>query len=94
MAAWLLIGGCVAVVRKPSVLRAARVADRQLSTSSRLATAVEFLEGRLDGWLAPAQLDDAWRTASAIRPWRAYPEAWPRVRAASLALGCSLLLLV
>src|ERR1051326_1829052 len=54
----------VAVVRRPSVLRAARVADRQLHTSSRLATAAEVLGGKLSGPLASDQLEDAWRMAS------------------------------
>lgn len=98
IAAWLMLatialGTIVAIVRKPSIVRAARVADRQLRTSSRLATAAEVLDGRLGGRLALAQVEDAWRLASAIRPWRAYPHAWRRVRAASLALGCSLGLL-
>jgi hypothetical protein len=96
--AWLIlatsaIGALIAVARRPSVLRAARIADRQLSTSSRLATAAEVLEGCLGGRLALAQLDDAWRLASAIRPWHAYPQAWRRVRAAGLALSSSLLLM-
>src|SRR5260370_41083610 len=70
-AAWLMlaalaIGLLVAAIRRPSVLRAARVADRQLSTASRLATAAEVLEGSLGGTLAPAQLDDAWRLPRAI----------------------------
>src|SRR4030088_768309 len=80
-AAWLMlaalaVGLLVAAIRRPSVVRAARVADRQLSTASRLSPAAEVLEGGLGGRLAPAQLDDAWRMASAITPWHAFPQAW------------------
>src|SRR5207302_5976148 len=69
MAGALAIGALVAALRRPSLIRAARVADRQLRTASRLATAAEVLEGRLGGTLAPAQLQDAWQMASGIRPW-------------------------
>jgi hypothetical protein len=89
----LIVGVVVAGVRRPSVVRAARMADRQLNTSSRLATAAEVLEGRLGGGMAPAQLDDAWRVASTIRPAHAYPRGWRRVQAASMVVVGSLLLL-
>ena len=46
MLAALVVGVVIAAVRRPSVVRAARVADRQLGTSSRLATAAEVLDGR------------------------------------------------
>jgi hypothetical protein len=87
------VGVVVAVVRRPSVLRAARVADRQLSTASRLATAAEVLEGRLGGTLAPAQLDDAWQTASVITPWHAFPQGWRGVQVALAAVAVSLVVL-
>jgi hypothetical protein len=90
MLAAIAVGVFVASVRRPSVVRAARVADRQLSTSSRLATAAEVLEGRLGGTLAPAQLDDAWLTASAITPWHAFPQAWRGVQLALAAVAVSL----
>src|SRR5690348_15410576 len=75
---WLLLlslalAGVAATLRRPSVVRAARVADRQLHTSSRLATAAEVLGGQLGGPLAPAQLADAWRTAGPLSAWRAFP---------------------
>jgi len=93
VAAALLVGLVVAAVRRPSVVRAARVADRQLRTASRLATAAEVLEGQLGGPFATAQLEDAWRTASDIEPWRAYPHTWRRVRIATGAVGASLAVL-
>ncbi len=85
VAAWLMLvalalGALVAAIRRPTVQRAARAADRQLNTQSRLATAAEVLDGRLGGALAAAQLDDAWRMASGIRPWHAYPRGWRRVQ--------------
>src|SRR5439155_1310674 len=54
VAAWLMlaalaIGALVATIRRPTIQRAARAADRQLHTHSRLATAAEVLEGRLGG---------------------------------------------
>ena len=81
-AACLVIAAFAAIVRRPSIVRAARVADRQLQTSSRLATAAEVLEGRLGGALAADQLDDAWRTASTITAWRAFPRSWRQVELA------------
>lgn len=78
------------VLRRPSLVRAARVADRQLQTESRLATAAEVLDGRLGGTLAPAQLEDAWRMASALSTWRAFPRTWRRVQIAALAVAASL----
>jgi hypothetical protein len=95
VALWLtllgvLAGLAVAAIRRPSVVRAARVADRQLNTSSRLATAAEVLDGRLKGTLANAQLDDAWRTARGIGPWHAYPRGWRRVQLALLGIVASL----
>jgi hypothetical protein len=79
----------VALVRRPSVLRAARVADRQLHTSSRLATAAEVLGGKLSGPLASDQLEDAWRMASTLVAWRAFPRSWRRVQFALAALVVS-----
>src|SRR5438270_1426968 len=93
MATALSVGLAVALVRRPSLIRAARVADRQLRTASRLATAAEVLEGRLGGSLAPAQLEDAWQMASGIRPWHAYPYGWRRVQVAAVSLAASLALL-
>lgn len=93
MAGALAISALVAALRRPSLIRAARVADRQLRTASRLATAAEVLEGRLGGSLAPAQLQDAWRTASGIRPWHAYPYGWRRVQVSAVSLAASLALL-
>ena len=93
MVAALLVGLVVAVLRRPDVVRAARVADRQLRTASRLATAAEVLEGQLGGSLAPAQLGDAWRTASGIQPWRAYPYTWRRLQIALGAFVASLVVL-
>ncbi|HEX8969477.1 MAG TPA: hypothetical protein VF937_16460, partial [Chloroflexota bacterium] len=84
------IGVVAAGLRRPDLLRAARIADRQLRTASRLATAAEVLEGRLSGSLAPAQLDDTWRLARGIRPLDAYPQGWPRVRMAALGVLVSL----
>jgi hypothetical protein len=94
LSGWLLagciaVGGLAAIARRPSVVRAARVADRQLQTSNRLATAAEVLAGRLGGALAPAQLEDAWQTASALSAWRAFPRSWRRVQLAGLALALS-----
>src|ERR671936_114958 len=80
-------GLVVAAARRPSMVRAARVADRQLRTASRFATAAEVLQGQLGGSLATAQLDDAWRTASRIQPWGAYPHTWRRLQ---LAVGAIL----
>jgi hypothetical protein len=93
MAAALAIGVLFAALRRPGLIRAARVADRQLCTASRLATAAEVLEGRLGGTLASAQLEDAWRTARGIRPWHAYPHGWRRVQVAAASLAVSLALL-
>src|SRR5437588_9025031 len=90
MAAALSVGLAVALVRRPSVVRAARVADRQLRTASRLATAAEVLDGQLGGSLAPAQLADAWRIASGIQPWLAYPYTWRRLQLAIAAFAASL----
>jgi hypothetical protein len=92
---WLVLasvalGALVAVLRRPSVGRAARVADRQLQTASRFATAAEVLDGRLGGALAPAQLDDAWRAARDVRVLHAYPRAWRRVQLAVVGLLVSL----
>jgi hypothetical protein len=87
------VGFLVAAFRRPTLIRAARVADRQLSTDSRLATAAEVLDGRLAGNLALAQLEDAWRTATGIRPYRAFPRAWRPVQVAAGLLAFSLLLL-
>jgi hypothetical protein len=97
-AVWLMlaavsVGVVVATLRRPSVQRAARLADRQLSTASRLATAAEVLDGQLVGALAAAQLDDAWRTASVISPLRAYPQAWRRVQLAAGIVTLSLVIL-
>ncbi len=86
------VGILVAVLRRPTLVRAARVADRQLRTANRLATAAEVIEGRLGGALAPAQLDDAWRNACQISPWRAYPRSWRRVQLSSVALVASITL--
>jgi hypothetical protein len=88
----LTLGVVLAAVRRPSVARAARVADRQLQTASRLATAAEVLEGQLGGPLANAQLDDAWQVARGIQPWRAYPRGWGRVQLAAAGLAASLAL--
>jgi hypothetical protein len=89
----LVVGVVIAAVRRPSVVRAARVADRQLGTSSRLATAAEVLDGRLGGSLAAAQLADAWHTARVIEPFRAYPATWRLVQGAGLVALVGLLLL-
>jgi hypothetical protein len=86
---FVALGGLVAVLRRPSLVRAARVADRQLHTSSRFATAAEVLDGRLGGALAPAQLDDAWRAASGVSSLHAYPRTWRRVELALAALLAS-----
>src|SRR5579859_710518 len=90
VAAWLTlaaaaIGVLLAIARRPSLVRAARVADRQLRTESRLATAAEVLDGRLSGTLAADQLADTWRIAHAMRTWDAYPQGWRRVQIASAA---------
>jgi hypothetical protein len=82
-------GLVVAAARRPSMVRAARVADRQLRTASRFATAAEVLQGQLGGSLATAQLDDAWRTASRIQPWGAYPHTWRRLQLAVGAIVAS-----
>jgi hypothetical protein len=92
-AACIALAVLVAVVRRPSVLRAARVADRQLHTSSRLATAAEVLGGRLSSPLASDQLEDAWRTASTLVAWRAFPRSWRRVQIALAVLAVSAALL-
>jgi hypothetical protein len=94
MLAALAIGTVFAAVRRPTVQRAARAADRQLHTASRLATAAEVLDGQLGGALAAAQLDDAWRMASGIRPWHAYPRGWRRVQFELAALAASAAVLV
>jgi hypothetical protein len=93
MAASLVVGCIVAAARRPTLVRAARVADRQLRTASRLATAAEVLEGYLGGSLANAQLEDAWRTASRIRPGRAYPHTWWKLQLAGGGLVASLAIL-
>jgi hypothetical protein len=90
MAAALTGGLVVSALRRPSTLRAARVADRQLCTASRLATAAEVLDGHLGGSLAAAQLDDAWRTARGIQPRHAYPHTWRRLQVAAGAIVASL----
>jgi hypothetical protein len=87
--ACVALAALVAVVRRPSLVRAARVADRQLHTASRFATAAEVLNGRLGGALAPAQLDDAWHAASTISTLHAYPRAWRRVQLAAVGLLAS-----
>jgi hypothetical protein len=83
------LGALAAVVRRPSLVRAARVADRQLHTSSRFATAAEVLDGRLGGPLAPNQLVDAWHAARDVRVLHAYPRGWRRVQLAVVALLAS-----
>jgi hypothetical protein len=89
--AFVLLGAAIAVVRRPSLVRAARVADRQLRTDNRFATAAEVLDGRLGGALAPAQLDDAWRAASGLSALHAYPHGWRPVQLAALGLLASLI---
>jgi hypothetical protein len=100
MALWVAaavtgVGALVALVRRPSRVRAARMADRQLDLSSRLATAAEVLDGRLSGALAPAQLADTWRTVQNVSPWHAFPRAWSSVRGAlgAAAVGAIILAL-
>ena len=93
MAASLVVGLVIAAVRRPTVVRAARIADRQLRTASRLATAAEVLEGHLGGSLADAQLEDAWRTASGIQPGRAYPHTARRLQLAAGGFLASLAIL-
>jgi hypothetical protein len=85
----LAFAAALAVVRRPSTVRAARAADRQLHTWSRLATAAEVLSGHLSGPLAPDQLDDTWRVARALSPVRAFPRLWRQVWFALGALALS-----
>jgi hypothetical protein len=89
----LAIAAIVAIARRPSVVRAARVADRQLHTDNRLATAAEVLDGKLGGALASHQLDDAWHTASTVAAWRAFPGAWRQVQISAGVLAISVVLL-
>jgi len=92
---WLLatcvaLAAIAAVLRQPTMVRAARVADRQLQTDSRLATAAEVLGGQLGGPLAPAQLADAWQTVRELSTWRALPQTWRKVQLACVALGVAI----
>ena len=92
----ILAAAATAVLRRPTVVRAARVADRQLQTWSRLATAAEVLDGRLGGGLAYAQLEYTWRTAETLSAWQAFPQTWRRVWLAlgSLAVSAAVFVLV
>jgi hypothetical protein len=92
VAVCVLAAAAVALVRRPTEVRAARIADRQLQTWSRLATAAEVLNGRLGGGLAQAQLEDTWRLARGLSVLRAYPRSWTRVRIAIGALTASAVL--
>ena len=89
----LVIGFAVAALRRPTVTRAARIADRQLGTSSRFATAAEVLDARLSGRLAPAQLADAWALARTIQPFKAFPRGWRGVQLAAAGVVASVVLL-
>ena len=93
MVASLMAGLVIAAARRPTVVRAARVADRQLRTASRLATAAEVLEGYLGGSLAHAQLEDAWRAARGIQPRRAYPHTARQLQLAAGGFLASLAIL-
>jgi hypothetical protein len=93
MVASLMVGLVIAAARRPTVVRAARVADRQLRTASRLATAAEVLEGYLGGSLAHAQLEDAWRAARGIQPRRAYPHTARQLQLAAGGFLASLAIL-
>lgn len=95
VSSWLIVV-CLAlavaagVLRRPTVVRAARAADRQLRTSNRLATAAEVLGGQLGGPLAPAQLADAWQTVGALSTWRALPRTWRQVQLAAGVLAVAI----
>ncbi|MBI4491935.1 MAG: hypothetical protein HY690_03985 [Chloroflexi bacterium] len=73
-----------ALVRRPSLQEAARVADRRLDLEERVATSLEILEGRLASSMAARQLDDAWRAVQRQPVGRVAPLGQLR-RSAALA---------
>jgi hypothetical protein len=77
-AACLLVGTLGSLVRPPSRLRAARVADARWGLDDRLGTAVELLDRQSRTPLEQAQLGDAARSLRSIPGrWR-----WPRLTSA------------
>jgi len=69
----VVLGACLlAFVRRPSIERAARVADQHARLENRLATAQVILDGRLKGELAALQLADTWRVCRSHNPRRIF----------------------
>jgi hypothetical protein len=79
------------VTRRPSVLRAARQADRQNSLRNRLVTAAEILDGRIGGSLVSLQLADASRLSRSLSARTAFPQSTVQARNA-LLLGTGALI--
>jgi hypothetical protein len=66
-------GAAFAFARRPSGARAARTADHYGQLENRLATALEILEGRMHGDLAPMQLAETWRACRDFAPRTVLP---------------------
>jgi hypothetical protein len=81
----VVLGACLlAFVRRPSIERAARVADHHARLENRLATAQAILDGRLEGKLAVLQLADTWRACRPYHPRRIFR---PLNRSVLVAIG-------
>jgi len=80
----IVVGCVVAIVRRPSVGRAARVADHHARLDNRLATAHDILAGRLEGELAALQLADTWQACGVYHPRRIFRA---RNRSVQIAVG-------
>jgi len=86
-------GLAFASVRRPTRLRAARVADKQSALRNRLATAVEILDGRIATELAVFQVGETSRVVAELPVARAFPRTTRRARnAALMVLGAIALL--
>src|SRR5260370_23481082 len=72
------------LTRRPTVLRAARQADRQKSLRNRLFTAAEILNGGIGGGLARLQLADASRLSTSLSARSAFPKSTVEARNAAL----------
>lgn len=83
----------LALRRRPTLLRAARQADRQRSLRNRLATAAELLDGRIVSDLGDLQLADTSQVCASISVWRAFPRSNIAARNAALIVATALLVL-
>jgi hypothetical protein len=87
----ILGAGAVAFLRRPSLGKAIRMTDHVAALDNRLATALEILEGRMGGELAPLQLADAWQACRGVPPRRMLPTVTTTFR---IALATALLMSV